>query len=46
MNWIHLDTDKEFQSYGMVTRRITVEEGDDNLDSAMMNEAIKVVGSL
>lgn len=45
-NWIHIETDREFQSYGIVTQRVTVEDGDDNLNSAMMDEAIKIVKNL
>jgi predicted esterase len=42
-NWMHVETDREFQSYGMITQRITVEEGDDNLNAAMVDEAVKIV---
>ena len=45
-NWINIETDKEFQSYGIVTQQITVKEGDYNLDFLMMNEAIKIVKRL
>jgi predicted esterase len=45
-NWMHLETDREFQAFSIVTRRITVETGGDNLDRAMMNEAIQVIESL
>ncbi len=44
--WIHIETDREFQSYGMNTRRITLEGGSDDLDAAMMEEAIKILLSL
>ncbi|MBN1679471.1 MAG: hypothetical protein JW966_04215 [Anaerolineae bacterium] len=46
LDWINIETDREFQSYGMVTQRITVEDGDDNLDAAMMSEAIKIMLAL
>ena len=45
-DWIHVETDKKFQSYGIVTQSITVEEGNDHLNSAMMGEAIKIVKNL
>jgi hypothetical protein len=42
-DWMNIETDREFQSYGMVTQSITLKEGDDNLDAAMMDEAIKIM---
>jgi predicted esterase len=45
-NWINIETDKEFQKYGIVTQGIAVEEGGDDLDLLMMNEAIKVMKKL
>lgn len=41
--WINIETDHEFSAMGMVTRAITVQGGDDRLDSAMMNEAIAIM---
>ncbi len=43
LNWIHVETDKAFQAYGIATRGITVPEGGDDLDSAMMQAAIEVM---
>lgn len=45
-NWLHLGTDEVFQSYGMVTQRITVNGGDDTLDAQMMQEAIILLKQL
>ena len=45
-NWIHVETDRQFQAYGIAAQSITVEEGGDHLDSAMMDAAIKVVQNL
>ena len=45
-NWIHVETDRQFRSYGMVTQSITVADGDDHLSAAMMNEAIGIVKNL
>jgi predicted esterase len=44
--WINIETDREFQSFGMVTRAITVKGGGDPLDAAMMQAAIQVVQAL
>lgn len=44
--WMNIETDQEFQSYGMVTQSITLEDGGDNLDAAMMEEAIKIMLTL
>lgn len=45
-NWIHIETDKVFQSYGMNVQAITVEAGGDHLDAAMMEEAIQIMKQL
>jgi predicted esterase len=45
-NWINIETDREFQNYGITTQRITVGEGGDNLDSAMMAEAVRIMAEL
>ena len=45
-DWMKIETDREFQSYGMVTRGITLKAGGDQLDAAMMEEAIKIVCAL
>lgn len=45
-NWLHIETDKEFQSYGLVMQQITVNDGDDNLDTLMMSEAISIMKKL
>ena len=45
-DWINIETDKEFRTYGIVTQQITALEGGDNLDSLMMNEALKIVKRL
>ena len=44
--WLHLETDQEFQSYGLVTHQITVNDGGDMLDAPMMNEAIRMMKTL
>lgn len=44
--WLDIGTDQEFQRFGMNTMRITVEDGDDHLDSRMMEEAIKILKKL
>jgi hypothetical protein len=44
--WLHTETDKEFEAYGMTTQAITVEGGGDHLDAAMMAEAIKAMKQL
>ena len=45
-NWINIETDKEFQKYGIVTQGIIVEEGGDKLNLLMMQEAIKILKKL
>ena len=44
--WLHLETDREFRSYGIATQQVTLEDGGDDLDAAMIREAIRVVESL
>lgn len=45
-NWMQVETDKQFASYGIAVQNITVAEGDDHLNEAMVNETIKIVKSL
>ena len=45
-NWLHIETDQEFQSYGMVTQQITVNEGGDSVDALMMNEVVRMMKTL
>ncbi|MBZ0299787.1 MAG: hypothetical protein K8J31_08610 [Anaerolineae bacterium] len=45
-NWIHLETDRVFQTYGLVVQQLTVEGGGDALDSTMMAEAVKIMQAL
>lgn len=46
LNWMHIETDKEFQTYGLNVQAITVDGGGNDLDSAMMDEAIRIVKQL
>ncbi len=41
--WINIETDREFQSFGMATQRITVPGGGDALDAALLHAAVEVV---
>lgn len=44
--WLHVETVRQFEAYGMSVRHITVEEGDDTLGAPMVNAAIQIVQGL
>jgi hypothetical protein len=44
--WMNIETDREFQSYGMRVRGVTLKAGGDDLDTAMFAEAITIVRAL
>ena len=42
-NWINIETDKEFEKYGLNVKSIVLKEGAEKLDMDMLNEAIKIL---
>ncbi len=46
LNWLNIDTVQQFESYGIATRHITVAEGENDLNWAMMREAADIMRGL
>lgn len=44
--WLNIETEKEFQKFGINTLGITIEHGKEQLDIDMIKEAIKIIRSL
>jgi predicted esterase len=42
-DWIHIQTDREFQSFGMNIQTVTVNDGSDTLDWPMLHEAAQIM---